>query len=638
MREALDGAEEGEAGKIIKRRENIVPNDDEAPASAKMVRLEFHADEVAGRRHGNERDTGYANSAVGGEAGATATAGDDSDDCAWVETDDDDDSEDGAGAEDEEEEEEGEIEMPGKTRCISSSFELSPDDRGEVERQVGGEIRSLMERQIRLYDEAASDERKGATIRLRFEIDIKTAVVVVEGRRSRRQSRQRKFRPGRRAVEGGGGERSGRCHRVPQRNQQQTATSKMLGLEEGQRFQSEGGAASLHLIQPASASAATPLSKQRSCVPSNEPDCCKVELSEAPSGHNTAPPTTAEAPSAPAAVDRVIRAAAVAAAPGRKGGGRDSGDGFTFICLSCPETFPISDLDAVTDHIATGFYKADGRCSAALELLAQRVKLTVNDAGRTVSANTLLSCRDCGRAEFDVTKRGQDVIGDIHRHLTAECGGGGSASAAKKRKKRLGGNFCPFCDRRISASAGADMSAHLADRRFRRAHYERLRAMLTCGCRNLLLAAASANGDDLRCKLCSKPNRRPHPALPEWLSRSACDACLRSAVARIDRRARERVVVVLCAFCKQGKFGYEDGGSGGKGRSSVCVNCFDLLDSFRRQMMSNDGGGAAAECRNYVYGILNELVRKGRRMRERGKRARKLNCFSSSSFLCPFPK
>ena len=29
MREALDGAEEGEAGKIIKRRENIVPNDDD---------------------------------------------------------------------------------------------------------------------------------------------------------------------------------------------------------------------------------------------------------------------------------------------------------------------------------------------------------------------------------------------------------------------------------------------------------------------------------------------------------------------------------------------------------------------------------------------------------------------------------
>ena len=631
MREVLDGAEE-EAGKIIKRRENIVPNDDEASrAPAKMVRLEFHADEVAGRRSSsrNERDTGYANSAVGGgggEAGAAVAAtaeegGDDSDDCAWVETDDDDDdSEDGAGAEDDGEEEEGEIEMPGKTRCISSSFELSPDDRGEVERQVGGEIRSLMERQIRLYDEAASDERKGATIRLRFEIDIKTAVVVVEGRRSRRQSRQRKFRPGWRPIEGGGGERSGRCQRVPQRNQQQTATatSKMLGLEEGQRFQSEGGAASLHLIQPASASAATPLSKQRSCVPSNEPDCCKVELSEAPSGHNTAPPTTAEAPSAPAAVDRVIRAAAVAAAPGRKGGGRDSGDGFTFICLSCPETFPISDLDAVTDHIATGFYKADGRCSAALDLLAQRVKLTVNDAGRTVSANTLLSCRDCGRAEFDVTKRGQDVIGDIHRHLTAECGGGGSASAAK-RKKRLGGNFCPFCDRRISASAGADMSAHLADRRFRRAHYERLRAMLTCGCRNLLLAAAAANGGDLRCKLCSKPNRRPHPALPEWLSRSACDKCLRSTVAKIERgggggRAKGRVVVVLCAFCKQGKFGYE---GGGKGCSSVCVDCFDLLDSFRRQlpaapMMSNDGGGAAAECRNYVYGILNELVRKER--------------------------
>ena len=399
----------------------------------------------------------------------------------------------------------------------------------------------------------------------------------------------------------------------------------MLGLEEGQRFQSEGGAASLHLIQPASASAATPLSKQRSCVPSNEPDCCKVELSEAPSGHNTAPPTAKAPrppPSAPAAVDRVIRAAA--AAPGSEGGGRGGrdGDGFTFICLSCPETFPISDLDAVTDHIATGFYKADGRCSAALDFLAQRVKLTVNDAARTVSANTLLSCKDCGAAEFDVNKRGEDVIGDIHRHLTTECRGGGAAAMKKQKKKgrHLGGNLCPFCDRRISASAGGDMSAHLADRRFRRAHYERLRAMLTCGCKSLLLAAAAAaNDDDLRCKLCSKPNRRPHPALPGWLSKSACDKCLRSTVAKIERggRAKERVVVVLCAFCKQGKFGYD----GGKGCSSVCVNCFDLLDSFRRQlpapMMSNDGGGAAAECRNYVYGILNELVRKEGKNEER---------------------
>ena len=550
--------------------------------------------------------------------------GDDSNDCAGFETDDD--SDDLAGAEEddgdddvqeEEEEEEGEMEMPGKTRCISSSFELSLDDRHEVERQVCGEIRSLMERQTRLYDEAASEKRKGARIRLRFEIDIKTAVVVVEGQRSRRrrrQSHQRKFRPGWR--EGG---KLGRCHRVPQGNQQQTL-SKMLGMEgeeEGQRSQSEGGAAaSLHLIQRAAAAAATPaLSKQRSCVPSNEPDCCKVELSEAPSGHNTAPPTTAAAARAPsAAVDRVIRAAA--AAPGGEGGGggRDAGDGFTFICLSCPETFPISDLDAVTDHIATGFYKADGRCSAALDLLAQRVKLTVNDAGRTVSANTLLSCKDCGRAEFDVTKRGEDVIGDIYRHLTKEC-----SMMKKEKRKHLGGNFCPFCDRRISASAGGGMSAHLADRRFRRAHYERLRAMLTCGCRNLLLAN---NDENLRCKLCSKPNRRPHPALPDWLSRSACDNCLRSTAAKIDRggggRAKERVVVVLCAFCKQGKFGYEGGKGKGKGCPSVCVNCFDLLDSFGRQlpvpMMSKGdvGGGAAAECRNYVYGILNELVRKER--------------------------
>jgi hypothetical protein len=233
---------------------------------------------------------------------------------------------------------------------------------------------------------------------------------------------------------------------------------------------------------------------------------------------------------------------------------------------------------AISEHVATGFYKADARCSALFARLTQRVRLTVNDARRTVSAATVLACLACG-TEFDLAKSGEGTATEIYNHLTNVHG------------NSMESNFCMFCDRRVP-----DLSAHMEDTRFRSAHSRRMRAMLTCGCSKSL---REANNNETKCKDCTK-SHAPHPALPEWLSKT-CGSCLESKISQVNPSHRS---VVLCSFCKQGKFGHRSSKSSPS--CSICVNCFDLLDAFGRQVLRGNG----EECRNYVCGMLNELVRR----------------------------
>ena len=535
---------------------------------SRMVRLEFHDDEsddddevnreeaTTTTTTGDERDTGYANIAVGGvgEVGAAAAdvgCGDDS-----------------AAEEEEEdvtEDEDGKDCSSSSSKSVSSVFELPFfDHETDLEEQLGCEIRSLMERQLRFHEMArgggrkmsSSSRRPRGDLSLRFEINIKTAVV------ERQRRRQRKRREPK------------RCN-----HQSQPAA---IPLKAETRSKSDGSfftaaATSVTATHPSKQSSPPP--PQPACVPSNEP--CKVKLSKAPSGHKTTTTTTSSP--AVSAVDRVIR--------------KDAKEPFDFICLSCPTKFPMTrdSVEAIAEHVAAGFFNANAKCSAIFTKFAQRVKLVVNEAKRTVSVNTVLICLPCGK-EFDVIKDGERVIEEMLDHLKI-------AHSFKEH------NFCYFCDRRVS-----DMASHMSDSRFTAPHHRRLSALLTCGCVNLPAVWSENNNKaaaNWRCSTCNE-SHTPHPALPDWLSKTICVSCITSTVASVSaamKQKNQRRSVVLCSFCKQGKFGHTLNTAGRKSStsSSVCVNCFDLLDAFRLQLLVDAG---RQECRNYVCGMLNELVRR----------------------------
>jgi hypothetical protein len=102
------------------------------------------------------------------------------------------------------------------------------------------------------------------------------------------------------------------------------------------------------------------------------------------------------------------------------------------------------------------------------------------------------------------------------------------------------------------------------------------------------------------------------------MTRTTCLSCslttakttLASVAAGADKK------VILCHFCKQGKFGYGTINCNKPGRNrsscaasdnnnvpsaSICVNCLEILDAFSSLT-------SQAECGNYVRGMLNELV------------------------------
>lgn len=292
-------------------------------------------------------------------------------------------------------------------------------------------------------------------------------------------------------------------------------------------------------------------------------------------------------------------------------------------CSVCLTSFPLSleTMEDVCQHVATGIVRPNAGHSAIFLHFQQKVKLIVNNH-KGVSISTALECLKCDR-EF-LLGSNPNVVSECFRHLIGhhytpalEC-------------------FCVFCDQKI---ASGHMEHHMNDPGLRSQHFQRLQALLTCFCskemnhrrrprqqrgrddplsiavHDKLTGAKNAiytpsKPDDSCCQICQR-HFQPHPALPKWLSTHTCLTCAENTIANVSRAAAKKCVV-LCHFCKQGKYGFKGEDSpltsdGDRVPSSpsgaVCVNCLSILDVFTVSRQKN-----SRECFNYVQGMLTELV------------------------------
>ncbi len=224
-------------------------------------------------------------------------------------------------------------------------------------------------------------------------------------------------------------------------------------------------------------------------------------------------------------------------------------------CAPCGVDLALNhaSLEDVCAHIATGV------SGAGSSPLRQRVRLVVDAAAGVVSSRVEFVCAKCGE-KVDAAN---------------------AISHAMKHEKEI--ERCFLCEKRVT-----DLLAH--ERTHEQIHRRRLAAMAACGC----AAAVTADSCESRCPLCQKyyTPRAPR-AVPEWLTTAACSECAAAAVAAVRKKRRR---VVLCSFCREGKFGFDAGD-----KCKICTDCLALLEA---------SGGSEEECFNYVRGMLNELVRK----------------------------
>ena len=111
---------------------------------------------------------------------------------------------------------------------------------------------------------------------------------------------------------------------------------------------------------------------------------------------------------------------------------------------------------------------------------------------------------------------------------------------------------------------------------------------------------------DIECKHCGDfyvPDQR----LPDWMSRASCHKCLvwscsnnpgeSSSTSPMMSKLKKQVV--LCQFCRQGKFGWT---KSCKSKSiSICVNCADRSEAYLKMTLGS-------QVENYLIGMLNQLV------------------------------
>eukprot|EP00095_Tigriopus_kingsejongensis_P007932 maker-scaffold169_size292178-snap-gene-0.14 protein:Tk07932 transcript:maker-scaffold169_size292178-snap-gene-0.14-mRNA-1 annotation:"hypothetical protein UV8b_3565" len=300
------------------------------------------------------------------------------------------------------------------------------------------------------------------------------------------------------------------------------------------------------------------------------------------------------------------------------GSGGNSSPAHNYHCSVCSSSFPLSEatLADVCQHVATGIDRPSRGHSAIFQHFQQKVKLIVNNH-RGVSIATELRCLKCPEA-FAVTADNPNVILECFRHLIA-----------RHHSVHLE-SFCIFCDQKVPPS---HMESHMNDSRLRSVHLHRLQALLTCFCtttmnhrqKDLLSISShdkltsSKNAiytppkpDDSCCQICQS-HFQPHPALPRWLAQSACAACAQKMIECVPWEAKK--CVVLCHFCKQGKYGYKIDAQktfpprdtrdvvGLRPPGAVCVNCLNILDVFTVSRQKN-----SRECFNYVQGMLKELL------------------------------
>ena len=218
-------------------------------------------------------------------------------------------------------------------------------------------------------------------------------------------------------------------------------------------------------------------------------------------------------------------------------------------------------------------------------------------------------------------------------------------------------------------------------------HNARIHALSIFKCETLKkceIATIQTKISSITCQSCDK-NFRPDIRLPDWLSKVLCSSCIPKLVFSLKQnnsdiksneitkmsdklaKSRKNTLVVLCAFCRQGKYGHhillplEDNTKHineeefvqnvkrrkNEGRNisnstesrqrptSICVNCLEIYDTFTEKILmlsssidakkniysldKNNGEEgeiingipskiSAEECENYFEKMLNDLV------------------------------
>lgn len=266
--------------------------------------------------------------------------------------------------------------------------------------------------------------------------------------------------------------------------------------------------------------------------------------------------------------------------------------GYTYHCSArgCKSSFALEDIEEICDHIGgrgIAPLNKDLRCqlSGFFRHFAYRVRLLVNPVLRTVSTKTVVTCVNCP-AEFALEEDEKSVLSlakQLFDHLVSSV----------QMHQVVSMDYCLFCDRRINARDDG-MSRHLAE--FAGAHALRLLAMATCH----PVSNNNNNNNKVCCKTCGD-SYVIDDRLPDWMSRASCTRCLvetNKDAGEAKRNKKQQLSVVLCHFCRQGKFGY----TGASSSTSICVNCMETADAYGR--LTNRG-----ECDSYVSGMLNELIR-----------------------------
>ena len=255
---------------------------------------------------------------------------------------------------------------------------------------------------------------------------------------------------------------------------------------------------------------------------------------------------------------------------------------YRYQCSECLHEFPLrSDtLDAICDHVAVGPHRPTPKLCSIFKYLKPKVKLIVSTSG-IVTTTTVYECLECSTEIHGGHKSVSKLVGHIMKHSDI-------------------GDFCPVCDRRV-----ANLEDHVKDADNDRWHRQRLESMQACGC-------GERKEKDLSkfCSFCQK-KFGPETALPRWMSGSSCLSCFSGIVEQINK-SKKKKKVVLCDFCRQGKYGYKTNLGKNNNATSVCSDCFDRFDAFLTLMNGQ-------ECRSYVRGMLNELVRERLKMTRAGE-------------------
>lgn len=241
---------------------------------------------------------------------------------------------------------------------------------------------------------------------------------------------------------------------------------------------------------------------------------------------------------------------------------------FNFAC-SCNLSWPLNwkNVNQISQHLSTLgtaplLKSTRTNFSQFFQHFSFKVRLLVNPKNATVSTKTVLTCNSCPK-NFDLenVELANLVATHVKSHLSGE-------------QK----SFCVICDRKV-----ADLNRHNSE--YFSIHQSRISNLATC-----FHPENAENLYENECKKCGH-FYKPDPKLPDWFGRNSCQNCLEQTLEKCSKSNK----VVLCQFCRQGRFGFETK------VFSICLSCFKLAQAFQKMTDQNS-------CQKYVQGMLNELV------------------------------